>query len=61
VAQAGEIIVSESTMRLVAQHVQAQALPATKVKGKVDALQIYNVVGMKAGRAEWEQEFTRPL
>jgi adenylate cyclase len=61
IAKAGEIIVAETTMSRVAGRVEAQQLPATKVKGKVDALQIYNVVGMKAGRAEWEQEFTRPL
>jgi adenylate cyclase len=60
IAKPGEIIVSENTMRRIAPMVEAQQLPATKVKGKVDALQIYNVVGMKEG-GEWGQEFTRPM
>ena len=59
-AKPGEIIVSETTMSRVAGRVEAQALPATKVKGKVDALQIFNVVAMK-GEGEWQRELTRPM
>ncbi len=59
-AKPGEIIVSETTMSRIASKVDAQVLPPTKVKGKVDALQIYNVVGMK-DEGEWQGELTRPL
>jgi adenylate cyclase len=58
IAKAGEIILSENTMRRVAEHVDAQVLPAVKVKGKEQELQIYNVVGIKG--EEWRQEHTRP-
>jgi adenylate cyclase len=59
VAKAGEIILSENTMRLVAQHVDAVNLPAVRVKGKQDELKIYSVIGMKG--EEWKQERTRPM
>lgn len=59
VSKAGEIILSENTMRLVAHAVDAVALPAVKVKGKEQELRIYNVVGMKG--EEWRQERTRPM
>jgi adenylate cyclase len=58
IAKAGEIILSENAMRRVAEHVDAQILPAVKVKGKEQELQIYNVVGIKG--EEWRQEHTRP-
>jgi adenylate cyclase len=58
VAKAGEIILSENTMRRVAEHVDSIHLPAVKVKGKEQELQIYNVLGMKG--EEWRQEHTRP-
>ena len=58
VAKAGEIILSENTMRRVADHIDAVHLPAVKVKGKENELQIYNVLGLKG--EEWRQEHTRP-
>jgi adenylate cyclase len=58
VAKAGEIILSENTMRRVAEHIDSVHLPAVKVKGKENELQIYNVLGMKG--EEWRQEQTRP-
>jgi len=58
VAKAGEIILSENTMRLVSPFVDAQSLTPVKVKGKEQELKIYNVVGLKG--EEWRQERTRP-
>ncbi len=60
VAKAGEIILSENTMRLVSGSVDALALPPVRVKGKEQELKIYNVVGLK-GEGEWRQELTRPM
>ena len=51
-ARPGEIIVSETTLQRIAGRVEAQPLPPTKVKGKVEPLQIYNVVGIKGDRGE---------
>jgi class 3 adenylate cyclase len=58
VAKTGEIILSENTMRLVADAVEAVALQPVRVKGKEQELRIYNVVGLKGD--EWRQERTRP-
>lgn len=44
-AKAGEIIVSEATMRHVRDRVLAIALPPAKVKGKQEELRIYSVTG----------------
>ena len=59
IAKPGEIIVSETTMRRVATHVDAVTLPPVRVKGKENEQQVYNVVGMKG--EEWRQELTRPM
>jgi adenylate cyclase len=59
VAKAGEIILSENTMRMVAGAVDAVTLPAVRVKGKEQELKIYNVIGLKG--EEWRQERTRPM
>jgi adenylate cyclase len=62
-AKAGEIIVSESTMAAVAGRVDAITLPPTKVKGKQQPLQIYNVVGRRGSGGEpsdFHKERTRP-
>jgi adenylate cyclase len=59
IAKAGEIILSENTMRLVQGAVDAIALPAVRVKGKAEELKVYNVIGMKG--EEWRQERTRPM
>jgi adenylate cyclase len=58
IAKADEIILSENTMRLVADKVDAVHLPAVKVKGKEQELKIFNVLGLKG--EEWRQEHTRP-
>jgi adenylate cyclase len=47
VAKAGEVIVSESTMRAVDRRVDAQALQPVEVKGKREKLNIWNVIGLK--------------
>ncbi|MBK8169392.1 MAG: FHA domain-containing protein [Sandaracinaceae bacterium] len=57
-AQAGEIIVSEHVYERVKDYFEVIALPPTQVKGKADALKIYNVVGEKRDSAGDER--TRP-
>jgi len=57
-AGAGEVIISESTYRYVAERVDAVALPPVKVKGKAEELKVYRVTGLrKAGvpavTADW--------
>jgi adenylate cyclase len=46
-AKAGEIIVSEITMRKIADRVEAISLSPVEVKGKRDRLRVYNIVGLK--------------
>src|SRR4029079_4691628 len=58
IAKADEIILSETTMQRVADHVDVVHLPAVKVKGKEQELQIYSVLGIKG--EEWRQEHTKP-
>ena len=48
IASPGEIIVSESTYRLVAGRVQAAQLPPVKVKGKADELKVYRITGLRS-------------
>jgi adenylate cyclase len=59
IAKPGEIILSESTMRRVADHVDATAMAPVRLKGKEQEQQVYNVAGMKGD--EWRQERTRPM
>jgi adenylate cyclase len=59
IAKAGEIIISASTHEAVREHFEAIELPATQVKGKANALQIFNVVGDKLG-GHFGVERTRP-
>ena len=59
IAKQGEIILSESTMRRVADHVDAVTMAPVRLKGKENEQQVYNVVGMKGD--EWRQERTRPM
>src|ERR1700761_5085584 len=59
VAKPGEIILSESTMRRVADQVDLVTLPPVRLKGKEQEQRIYNAVGMKGD--PWRQERTRPM
>jgi adenylate cyclase len=59
IAKQGEIILSESTMRRVTNHVDAVTMAPVRLKGKEQEQQVYNVVGMKGD--EWRQERTRPM
>jgi adenylate cyclase len=59
IAKPGEIILSESAMRRVAEHVDAVTMAPVRLKGKENEQQVYNVVGMKGD--EWRQERTRPM
>ena len=59
VAKAGEIIISEHTLAMVRDYFEVIALPPTQVKGKSNALKIFNVVGEKQG-GHFGVEHTRP-
>jgi adenylate cyclase len=50
VAQSGEILISRDTHELVKDYFTTQELSAAVVKGKAQALQVYKVLGEKAGR-----------
>ncbi|MES1208408.1 MAG: adenylate/guanylate cyclase domain-containing protein [Pseudomonadota bacterium] len=58
VAQAGQVILSEATYRKVYGEVAATPLPPVRVKGKTDALRVYNAVGLR--RPDGRTEETRP-
>lgn len=58
IAKAGEIIISENTFAAVRDHFDVIELPDTQVKGKSQALKIFNVVGEKHGHFGVER--TRP-
>ena len=58
IAKAGEIIISENTFEAVKDHFEVLELPPTQVKGKSQALKIFNVVGEKTGT--FGVEHTRP-
>jgi len=55
VAKAGEVIISEETYGRVSEHFECIELPPARVKGKANALRIFNVVGMKGpDEAVWD-------
>jgi adenylate cyclase len=58
VAQAGQIILSEATYRKVQADVAAAPLPPVRVKGKAEALRVYNAVGLH--KRDERAETTRP-
>jgi adenylate cyclase len=58
-AKAGEILISETTMKRVAPKVDAQALPPAKVKGKNEELRIFSVLGLRG--TEWQRDYTKPM
>jgi adenylate cyclase len=59
VAKSGEVLVSEGTFARVQSMVNATALPPVKVKGKADALRIWNVTSMRT--PDWRAETTKPF
>ncbi|HTJ47331.1 MAG TPA: adenylate/guanylate cyclase domain-containing protein [Kofleriaceae bacterium] len=48
IASPGEVIVSESTMRLVQGRVDATALPPVRVKGKAEELRVFRINALKS-------------
>ncbi len=56
-AQAGEIIVSEDTHRLLDNRFETVELPPARVKGKAAEIQVYNVAGFVADAPE----LTKPI
>jgi adenylate cyclase len=59
VAKANEILISEPTYARVQAMVNATALPAVRVKGKTDVLQVWNVTGTRG--LDWRSETTKPF
>jgi adenylate cyclase len=57
-AKAGEIIISQNTFDEIGDQFDCIELPPTNVKGKSQALKIYNVIGEKKG--SFSSERTRP-
>ncbi|HJZ87593.1 MAG TPA: adenylate/guanylate cyclase domain-containing protein [Polyangia bacterium] len=58
-AKPGEILVSETTMRRIAQKVEATALPPMKIRGKSEELRIFNITGFKG--SNWQRDYTKPM
>ncbi len=57
VAKADQIILSEGTFKKIGDRINAEALPAVRVKGKAGELKIWNAVGLD----EWNSEQTKPF
>jgi adenylate cyclase len=57
IAKAGEIIVSESTMKRITGRVEAISRPPTSLRGRDEPLHIYNVIGRKG---DLKGDFTDP-
>jgi len=55
-AKAGEIILSETTLRLVADQIEVLPLPAAELKGKTGLLRIFNALGMKGEVFDYSEE-----
>ena len=58
-AKAGEVLVSEGTFGKVASMVSATALPQVRVKGKAEALRVWNITGLRS--PGWQGESTKPF
>jgi adenylate cyclase len=58
-AKAGEVLVSEGTYGKVGAAVSATALPPVRVKGKTDALRVWNITGLRS--PGWQGESTKPF
>ena len=58
-AKAGEVLVSEGTFGKVASVVSATALPPVRVKGKAEALRVWNITGLRS--PGWQGESTKPF
>jgi adenylate cyclase len=50
-ARNGEVLISEDTYRLVADHVVARALPPVEIRGKTGAYTLYEVLALRDGPA----------
>jgi adenylate cyclase len=59
VAKANEILVSEATYARVQTMVNATALTPVRVKGKTDALRVWNISSMRT--PDWRAETTKPF
>ena len=46
-AEPGQIIISENTLEKVKDVAAVEALPSTKIKGKEEAVPLYNVLGIR--------------
>jgi len=53
IAKPGEIIVSEQTLRLLGDRVEAVALAPVDIRGKREKMRVFNVVGAHDGPGDW--------
>ncbi|MCD6497916.1 MAG: FHA domain-containing protein [Deltaproteobacteria bacterium] len=58
-AKPGEILISHQTQVHLDDRFEMVSLPPVKVKGKRDAITVYNVTNLKDGR--WQTELTSPI
>jgi len=52
IAKEGQILISEATYQLVRDHVQVNKLPPVKVKGRMQPVQVYEVLGLQHGAGD---------
>jgi adenylate cyclase len=57
----GQIMIGENSFREAGYLLRAERLPPTKLKGKTDHVDIYNVLGLKHSAANLEPTDTRPM
>jgi adenylate cyclase len=57
IAKAGEIIISEHTLELLGERVEAMTLPPVDIRGKQNKMRVYNVVGVRDG--DWTDPRTK--
>jgi adenylate cyclase len=58
-AKANEVLVSETTYARVQPMVHATALQPVRVKGKADALRVWNITRLRS--PDWHAETTKPF
>ena len=60
-AEPGDILVSETTARLIQGHIRLEALPPVEVKGKAEAVPLYKVIGTLPRRSAMGNRGERTL
>lgn len=52
IAKEGQILISEATYQLVRDHILVNKLPPVKVKGRIEPVQIYEMLGLQHGESD---------